>query len=86
MPNDGVYLLVLRIVTVEEKNLFDATVDIEMRGEKGYLSAVEWPLLPFYGVMCVVYVFFALAWLVVGAYTKHIDLLILGLFMLKLIF
>ena len=38
-----------------------------MKGEKGYLSAVEWPLLPFYGIMCVIYVVYALAWLVVSA-------------------
>lgn len=38
-----------------------------MKGPNGYLSAVEWPLLPFYGVMCVVYVAFAIVWLVVSA-------------------
>lgn len=67
VPSDGVYLLVLRIATVDENNLFDATVDIELKGEKGYLSAVDYPLMPFYGIMCIVYVFFALAWLVVSA-------------------
>src|SRR4051812_22519967 len=42
-------------------------VDIEMKSPSGYLSAIEWPLLPFYGVMCIIYVFYAVGWLVVSA-------------------
>lgn len=41
-------------------------VDIEMKGNSGYLSAIEWPFLPFYGIMCIVYVIYALAWLIVS--------------------
>lgn len=41
---DGFYRLILRIKSI--KNAFNATVHIEMKGPHGYLSAVEWPLLP----------------------------------------
>ena len=38
-----------------------------MKTESGhYLSAIDWPLLPFYGVMCGVYVIFAFGWLLVS--------------------
>ncbi|KDR08347.1 hypothetical protein L798_01305 [Zootermopsis nevadensis] len=37
-----------------------------MQGRYGYLSAADWPLLPFYGAMCLVYVIFGLAWLIVS--------------------
>ncbi|XP_021939635.1 transmembrane protein 87A [Zootermopsis nevadensis] len=60
---DGVYLLQLAI---DSKNEFDANVSIKMQGRYGYLSAADWPLLPFYGAMCLVYVIFGLAWLIVS--------------------
>ncbi|RWS28673.1 transmembrane protein 87A-like isoform X1 [Leptotrombidium deliense] len=66
IPYDGVYLLVLYIEGINGVK-FSAKVDIEMKGKLGYLSAVEWPLLPFYGVMCIVYVIFAIGWLIVSA-------------------
>ena len=31
---------------------------------QGYLSITDWPLLPFYSVMCAVYVLLGLCWLV----------------------
>ena len=31
----------------------------------GFLSITDWPLLPFYAVMCSVYVLLGLAWLIV---------------------
>ena len=30
----------------------------------GYLSVTDWPLLPFYGAMCGVYVLLGLLWLI----------------------
>lgn len=39
---------------------------IEMIGPQGYLSAADWPLLPFYGTMCVVYVILGIIWLTVS--------------------
>ncbi|GFG39242.1 hypothetical protein Cfor_00718 [Coptotermes formosanus] len=60
---DGVYLLCLFI---DAENDFNANVSIQMRGTYGYLSAADWPLLPFYGAMCLVYVILGLAWLIVS--------------------
>ncbi|KAL1139394.1 hypothetical protein AAG570_006378 [Ranatra chinensis] len=37
-----------------------------MQGKSGFLSAADWPLLPFYGAMCLVYVVLGLAWLIVS--------------------
>lgn len=65
---DGVYLFILKIKSQgPTKAAFDLTVDVSMKGDYGYLSAVDWPLLPFYGFMCGVYVIYAFAWLFVSA-------------------
>merc|ERR1739844_701026 len=45
--------------------LLDSTITISMLGLYGYLSIVDWPLLPFYGLMCGLYVAMGLGWLVV---------------------
>ncbi|GLH05465.1 Transmembrane protein 87A [Gryllus bimaculatus] len=62
VPVDGLYVLDVRIVG-ENMNV---TMEVKMVGHHGYLSAVDWPLLPFYGAMCVVYVIFGLVWLAVS--------------------
>lgn len=67
VPLDGVYLFILLIRSSDPSFKFTAEVDIAMKSSHGYLSAVEWPLLPFYGVMCIIYVIFAIAWLIVSA-------------------
>lgn len=68
VDQDGVYLLVIYITaTGAEEGNFTAILDISLKGPHGYLSAVDWPLLPFYGVMCGIYVIFAVAWLTVSA-------------------
>ncbi|CAG2180072.1 unnamed protein product, partial [Oppiella nova] len=75
VPNDGVYLLVVYIESSDNSKLFNAEVDIEMMGQSGHhLSAIDWPLLPFYGVMCAVYVLFAFGWLFVS-FSQWRDLL-----------
>ncbi|XP_023229496.1 transmembrane protein 87A-like [Centruroides sculpturatus] len=66
VDKDGMYLFVLFIESVDGKP-FNITVNIEMKSQYGYLSAVDWPLLPFYGVMCGIYVIYAIAWLIVTA-------------------
>ena len=38
-----------------------------MKGQHGYLSADEEPLLPFYGLMSMVYFLYAVGWLVASA-------------------
>lgn len=62
---DGVYLFALVIQAAPNKD-YNASVHIEMRGTYGFLSAVDWPLLPFYGVMCLIYVLFGVIWLLVS--------------------
>lgn len=67
IPADGVYLIVLKITSPVRDKLFDATVDIEIKNTYGYLSGIEYPLLHFYGIMCVFYVVLAMAWFIVSA-------------------
>lgn len=62
---DGVYLFALIIRGTNNKD-YNASVHMEMRGTYGFLSAVDWPLLPFYGVMCLIYVLFGVIWLLVS--------------------
>ncbi len=57
----------------DRKAVHNATVEVEWRGPHGYLSALDYPLLPFYGIMCVVYGIFALAWFVMSVmYSKNL--------------
>ena len=39
-------------------------VVLTLNHRSGYISANDWPFLPFYGVMCAVYSMYALFWLV----------------------
>ncbi|KAL1447203.1 hypothetical protein WDU94_012346, partial [Cyamophila willieti] len=64
ITKDGIYVLVLKITSTAPMYLVN--VHIEMKGTYGYLSAVDWPLLPFYGAMCLVYVILGIVWLVVS--------------------
>lgn len=63
----GIYLFLLKIDFVGNEKPpkdYKLNVTITMKGSYGYLSAQDWPLLPFYGVMCGVYVIYGLVWLV----------------------
>ncbi|XP_061173864.1 transmembrane protein 87A-like [Saccostrea echinata] len=62
---DGYFVFVMRITNSE--TAFHAEVDVEMYGEYGFISAVDMPLLIFYGVMGIVYIIFGLMWLVLLA-------------------
>ncbi|KAK3093656.1 hypothetical protein FSP39_018542 [Pinctada imbricata] len=62
---DGYYVFILRIV--DSKNKSNVDVAVEMRSKSGYLSAVDFPLIIFYGVMGIVYIIFGLVWLVLLA-------------------
>ncbi|XP_042880918.1 transmembrane protein 87A-like [Penaeus japonicus] len=69
LPFDGVYLLVVHTAVADDvlgNDSYIAEIDIEMRSDYGYLSAVDWPLLGFYVAMCVVYLIYGLAWLIVS--------------------
>ncbi|XP_055547052.1 transmembrane protein 87A isoform X2 [Wyeomyia smithii] len=63
ITKDGLYIFILRI---ESDVKFQARVHVEMKSDRGYLSAVDWPLLPFYGTMCLVYVVLGIIWLTVS--------------------
>ncbi|XP_065093259.1 transmembrane protein 87A isoform X2 [Ochlerotatus camptorhynchus] len=65
ITKDGLYIFILRIQSESQDN-FVANVHVEMKSEQGYLSAVDWPLLPFYGAMCLVYVGLGIIWLTVS--------------------
>ena len=62
IPNDDIYLLIVKVTNPTA--FTHATVKIKMKGEYGYLSAADWPLLPFYSVMCGVYTLYGIAWLI----------------------
>ena len=58
IPKDGVYLLIVYIGSPVSLHPYSASVHLEMKSTSpdGYLSITDYPLLPFYGVMCGVYV------------------------------
>ncbi|XP_060781348.1 transmembrane protein 87A isoform X2 [Neoarius graeffei] len=60
---DGPYLLVVLIKTDKEVN-WNLTLTVMMKGEHGYISVTEWPLMIFYMVMCIVYILYALLWFI----------------------
>ncbi|TNN61760.1 Transmembrane protein 87A [Liparis tanakae] len=64
---DGPYLLVVKIVSSKQDTNWNLTVDVVMKGSHGYISITEWPLMIFYMVMCIVYIFYALLWFIWAA-------------------
>lgn len=65
---DAIYLLVLKVqVTKFDSAKYQHNIDVEIqwRGPHGYLSAIDYPLLLFYGFMCMFYMALATWWLVV---------------------
>jgi len=68
LEKEGIYLLVVHVAAVKNIQPFSASVHVEMRSPSGgFLSVTDWPLLPFYGTMCGLYVVLGLAWLIVCA-------------------
>ena len=45
---------------------FEAIVDVEVLGKHGYLSIFDWPLLQFYGILCRLYIFAGIIWLMIS--------------------
>lgn len=64
MTHDGQYVLALKVDTNTSE--FSLGVHIEMKHDFGYLSAADWPLLPFYGFMCIYYLILGLIWLILS--------------------
>lgn len=68
LEKEGIYLLVVHVAAISNTQPVEASVHVEMRAPSGgFLSVTDWPLLPFYGTMCGVYVVLGLAWLIVCA-------------------
>lgn len=59
--HDGVYVFGMSANT--NASDFTMSVHFDFRNTYGYLSASDWPLLPFYGFMCGFYVILGLIWL-----------------------
>lgn len=64
---DGSYLFILYTELSSQSNGFSLDVTLELKHGSGYISANDWPFLPFFGVMCAIYSLFALFWLVCSA-------------------
>ncbi|KAF6106756.1 hypothetical protein HJG60_019227 [Phyllostomus discolor] len=70
---DGFHLLIVSFKTEETNANWNLNVSLSMMGPKGYLSASDWPLMIFYMVMCIVYIFYGVLWLMWSAcYWKDI--------------
>ncbi|KAL8219916.1 UNVERIFIED_CONTAM: hypothetical protein K2H54_036203 [Gekko kuhli] len=64
--DDGPYVFILKIKGSSPN--WNLKFDVEMKHpEHLYISASEWPLMVFYMVMCIVYVFYGVLWLVLLA-------------------
>lgn len=61
--DDGIYSLFICVQCDLNPCNFSALVEIKNKQEQ-YLSAADWPLLPFFGVMCGVYIIIGIIWLV----------------------
>ncbi|EYC34168.1 hypothetical protein Y032_0001g285 [Ancylostoma ceylanicum] len=68
VPADGIYFLVMKIIGIsyppdsptDEHNV---TVTVKWKQPHGFLSAIDYPLLRFYIIMCIFYGALALIWL-----------------------
>lgn len=61
---DGPYLLVVLVKPQEKDVNWNLTFSVVMKGDHGYISVTEWPLMIFYMVMCIVYILYALLWFI----------------------
>ncbi|KAL4647444.1 transmembrane protein 87A-like [Arapaima gigas] len=64
---DAPYMFILKIDGLEPGLNWDIQMEVSMMGPHQYISATEWPLMIFYMVMCIIYVFLGLLWLVLSA-------------------
>ncbi|XP_017075768.1 LOW QUALITY PROTEIN: transmembrane protein 87A [Drosophila eugracilis] len=72
VDKDGIYEI--EVIIAPQSPQFSAVVHIEFLGPHGYISAIDWPFLPFYLIMCIVYVIFGIIWLFVS-FAQWRDLL-----------
>ncbi|XP_072171260.1 transmembrane protein 87A-like [Diadema setosum] len=55
---------ILFLVSLTSSHNVKVKLEVAMKSPWGYLSATQYPLLPFYGVMCGIYSIMALVWMV----------------------
>lgn len=60
---DGAYSLILLTDSVDDAN-YSVRIRLSFEYNYGFLSASDWPFLPFFGVMCGIYSLFAIFWLI----------------------
>lgn len=66
IEDDGFYKVSVSIKEATGRP-YKIELEIELKSKDGgYLSAADWPLLPFYGIMCVLYVVLGSIWLIVS--------------------
>uniref|UniRef100_A0A6P4F159 Transmembrane protein 87A n=1 Tax=Drosophila rhopaloa TaxID=1041015 RepID=A0A6P4F159_DRORH len=73
VKKDGIYEIEV-LIAVPPTAQFSAVVHLQFLGPHGYISAIDWPFLPFYLIMCIVYVIFGIIWLFVS-FAQWRDLL-----------
>ncbi|EFX88032.1 hypothetical protein DAPPUDRAFT_311546 [Daphnia pulex] len=69
VPKEGVYLFVITIRPKSQpggNHTYKAQIMIDMKSDVGYLSVIDWPLLPFYGTMCGLYTIMGILWLIIS--------------------
>ncbi|WKY16729.1 hypothetical protein Q1695_001389 [Nippostrongylus brasiliensis] len=68
VPADGIYFLVMKVVGVkfpdEKPAEYNVTITVKWKQPHGFLSAIDFPLLRFYILMCIFYGTLALVWMV----------------------
>ncbi|KAM7408930.1 hypothetical protein PAMA_002583 [Pampus argenteus] len=64
---DGPYVLVVKIVSNKQDGNWNLTVNVVMKGNHGFISITEYPLMIFYMVMCIVYILYAMLWFIWAA-------------------
>lgn len=63
---DGLYIFHIEVIAVPSDLNYRGQLLVEMMDPQGYLSATDWPLLPFYGSMCIAYLILGIIWLTVS--------------------
>lgn len=61
---DGIYILQLEMNSKED---FNASINIKFQSPYGLLTAKDFPMLKFYGFMCLYYFFLATLWFIFSA-------------------
>nr|XP_023418780.1 transmembrane protein 87B [Cavia porcellus] len=70
---DGFHIFIVAVKTEKTDARWNLNVSLSMVGPHGYISASDWPLMIFYMVMCIVYIFYGVLWLMWSAcYWKDI--------------